>query len=106
MVLGPRWLIPLGWCQEPGQGSSRCKDLKELVPSPNRLAFVAQKASDASAGRLSQPLVPTPSSGGGCRYGGSVKGTTTEFPEEGSHCPRTRGTWLTAEVTTTKRAYE
>lgn len=59
MVLGPRWLIPFSWCQEPGQGFSGCKNSEELF-LPNCLAFLAQKALHTSVGQLLSASRPYP----------------------------------------------
>lgn len=70
--------IPLGtMLPGPGPGFSCAVSLKELVPSPNCLAFLAQKAVDASTEQLPQPLTHTP--GGSCRTavsGGNAEALT------------------------------
>lgn len=89
----PCWLIPFSWCQEPGQGFSGCKNSKDLVPSPNCLAFLAQRVLHTSVGQLPQRLTPIFRPGGGCRNG-NVKGRSAESHDEGAHDPRNHGTWL------------
>lgn len=61
--------IPLGMMLPgPGPGFSCAVSFKELVPSLNCLAFLAQKAMDASTEQSPQPLTHTP--GGSCRNSG------------------------------------